>query len=742
MSKKLIYLLATLSLVLGLVISLLPPYLIKPLIEHTTKESPAPQPQQTIVTRSIQQVTTQYRQEEKQEFSLSYKDLYNRILKSTFWINMYMYLETYRTVPIPVVPISTDVESVSKTRSSPTTYGVGVEYSKTNVQVEGIDESDIVKNNERFIYILLPSKKIVYIYDSYEDRVLSKIGLGDINWKRLIGLYIYKNKLVVLGEIYHDVHILRISETVSFATPNTSTSVLIFDVSNSSDPYLVKSIYISGTYLSSRLNPPYLYIVSVSKTLSGEKPVLPLINSDPIPADNISVLSNITSFYTSILVVDLDTCNYNAYSYLTDLGSRIYMSNKHLYIISKPLEPYLIVWLELLQKLYDIYSKYVPKETLNEIIESIIKGDYKRVYEILIESNIDVSKINDELTRSLAGKYVLSDSSRIYVYDIDRMRILPRGEIVVSGGVLDQFSIEEYRERYFVIATTEHVYNIKIEMITYPKQSTDKTTSSHQVIIRIICSNNTCTTITITKEMQDRTTTATQNQSLTNIVINIPTVSWQGILTSNNVYIVNVDTMKIVGKLTGLAENERIYSARLLGDIFFLVTFRIVDPLYAINISDPENPRVIGFLKIPGFSEYLHPLYPDRLLGIGLEDNYLKISLFDISDPINMKEISVIKISNLISEALHDHHAVTIYGSKQLIIIPVTPPRFVILSSIPNPGFLIINYTKDLLNIRDFVEIQEPLRSVYIGDRIYLISVNKVKIYDINSGAVKEIELK
>ncbi|MEM4032752.1 MAG: beta-propeller domain-containing protein, partial [Zestosphaera sp.] len=199
--------------------------------------------------------------------------------------------------------------------------------------------------------------------------------------------------------------------------------------------------------------------------------------------------------------------------------------------------------------------------------------------------------------------------------------------------------------------------------------------------------------------------------------------------TSNNVFVVDLMSLQIVGSLTGLARGERIYSARLVGGIFFLVTFRQVDPLFAIDISDPNNPRVLGFLKIPGFSEYLHPLSGDRLLGIGVEGSNLKISLFNVTDPTDMSEISKITVHSAWSQALHDHHAVTIYPEKELLMIPVTSYATYYVSS----GALVVSYESDTLRVKTVLPHEYCLRVAYVGDELFTISPNLIKIFDANT---------
>jgi len=130
----------------------------------------------------------------------------------------------------------------------------------------------------------------------------------------------------------------------------------------------------------------------------------------------------------------------------------------------------------------------------------------------------------------------------------------------------------------------------------------------------------------------------------------------------NNVYILD-DNLKIVGTLEDLAPGESIYSARFLGDKGYMVTFRQMDPLFVIDVSVPDSPKVLGYLKIPGVSEYLHPYDENHVIGVGRDATAegrmqgLKLSLFDVSDVANPKELSKYIIGNqgTYSEALNDH---------------------------------------------------------------------------------------
>ncbi len=140
----------------------------------------------------------------------------------------------------------------------------------------------------------------------------------------------------------------------------------------------------------------------------------------------------------------------------------------------------------------------------------------------------------------------------------------------------------------------------------------------------------------------------------------------------NRVYVLDQD-LKVVGSLTGLAPGESIKSARFMGPTLYLVTFLVTDPLFVIDLSDPASPRVLGELVVPGFSAYLHPCPSNRLIGIGLDNRTMKISLFDVHDPTSPTEIDtlMIPLSSWSSEALWDHKAILMDERSGQLMIPV-----------------------------------------------------------------------
>lgn len=143
---------------------------------------------------------------------------------------------------------------------------------------------------------------------------------------------------------------------------------------------------------------------------------------------------------------------------------------------------------------------------------------------------------------------------------------------------------------------------------------------------------------------------------------------------TNAVYVLDCD-MRLVGELTGIAPGEIIYSARFMGSTGYFVTYRNTDPLFSVDFTNPEKPTLLGELKITGFSEYLHFWGEDKLLGIGYETDPetgeelgMKLSMFDISDPSNVTEISKRVLWGAdYSPALYDYKCVLADAEKNLI---------------------------------------------------------------------------
>ncbi|MDD1656271.1 MAG: beta-propeller domain-containing protein, partial [Methanomicrobiales archaeon] len=249
-----------------------------------------------------------------------------------------------------------------------------------------------------------------------------------------------------------------------------------------------------------------------------------------------------------------------------------------------------------------------------------------------------------------------------------------------------------------------------------------------------------------------------------------------GSMEYNNVYVLS-GKMETVGKLEYLAPDERIYATRFIGDRLYMVTFKRIDPLFVIDLSDPAKPSVLGKLKIPGYSDYLHPYDQNHLIGIGKETEAnqwggvsvsgLKLALFDVSDVEHPTQVEALVIgeAGTDSEALRDHKAFLFDKEKNLLVIPVSENTVKAVDGIarmpyypsywqgayvfgvnPDEGFTLTGKVRHLPG--DGAEgsywwTGAVMRSLYIDDTLYTVSRDLVVASDLAdlSKPVAEIEL-
>ncbi|MCP8320637.1 MAG: beta-propeller domain-containing protein, partial [archaeon] len=187
---------------------------------------------------------------------------------------------------------------------------------------------------------------------------------------------------------------------------------------------------------------------------------------------------------------------------------------------------------------------------------------------------------------------------------------------------------------------------------------------------------------------------------------------------------------------------ERIYSARFMGERCYLVTFRQVDPFFVIDLYNPAEPKVLGYLKISGFSGYLHPYDENHIIGVGIEENKVKLSLFDVTNVIAPIEKAKFVVPSDWSSTpvLYDHKAFLFDKSKQLLALPVsiwsnmnnyeyngTWQGAYIFSLSLEQGFTLKGNITHQSNTQ-FESNLEVKRILYIENFLYTISDEKIKI--------------
>ena len=208
---------------------------------------------------------------------------------------------------------------------------------------------------------------------------------------------------------------------------------------------------------------------------------------------------------------------------------------------------------------------------------------------------------------------------------------------------------------------------------------------------------------------------------------------------TNSLYVLD-DNLNVIGSLTGLGEDEQIYSARFDGDLCYFVTFRQTDPLFAADLSDPRAPRLLSELKLPGFSSYL-PVYGEGLLfGLGRwadeETGWaeeIKLAMYDSSDPATLTELASYRLSEdaWYTPALNDHKALLIRPEKNLIGFAADQGYYLfayedgafVQRALLTDGWEWENWYWDCWNTR----------ALYIDEALYLLDEQGLRVYDLNS---------
>ena len=359
--------------------------------------------------------------------------------------------------------------------------------------------------------------------------------------------------------------------------------------------------------------------------------------------------------------------------------------------------------------LQDDISSYVP-EVQGKLIESnyilLPQQEKGRVYTVVTSFSLkDPTKQTDHLAFFGDGSQCYVSQNNIYVYDtiydakVSRVtqteirkvsykdgKLDGTGHAVIDGVINDSFSIDEYDGFLRVVTTI---------------RENDDTSGGVNPLLRIDSASD------ASSEVEDST---------------------------NALYILDQD-LKEIGKLENLAEGEKVYSARFMGDTCYFVTYKQVDPLFSVDLSDPKKPRVLGELKIPGFSDYLHPYGEGLLLGIGMdveEDgatvNGVKLSMFDISDPKNVEEVHKTVLEECYStDVSYNYRAAFVDVEKNLIGFPgyQEQQEYYIYSYDKEKGFTCV-FEKKLSGYSE-------VRGLYAGERFYLVTEATVESYRLDN---------
>ncbi len=206
--------------------------------------------------------------------------------------------------------------------------------------------------------------------------------------------------------------------------------------------------------------------------------------------------------------------------------------------------------------------------------------------------------------------------------------------------------------------------------------------------------------------------------------------------TRNDVYVLD-SGLNTVGSVAGLAKGETVFSARFDGDYGYLCTYRQTDPVFAVDLTDPANPKVVGELKLSGYSDYLHVWSDGLLFGLGMETQAvdgadggttvdgMKLVMIDTSDPAKLHDLHTQAIDADYSEALYNHKAILVDSDKNLIAFPA------------ENSYLVYGYSADEgFTLRKEISISQwddNNRGLYIGDYFYVVGSDQVNVLDLST---------
>jgi len=527
---------------------------------------------------------------------------------------------------MPSIALSADVGI--KTQSG------GSEYSTTNVQVENVDEPDYLKNDSKYVYIV--SKNTLSIIDAYpaeSAKLILKIAL-DIESQYIQNMFLNEDRLVIFYNGQSDDEIIPQYDFVPRRSYSPVTHALIIDVSDKENPNILKDYSIDGHFKDARMIGDYAYFVTNSN-VDYQHPRLPVILERSIPImtpdafyfDNVEQFSN----FNTLTAIDIFGDTINSETFLMGYTGSFYVSEDNFYLTYQQNMPFGFYENSSRDRFFDVVVPLLPNNIQNEI--KVIQNDSS------INSSTQWVKISELMQKSY-NEMDKNDKEELFE------------KIREALNEYDAKIQEETRK------TIIHKISIDEDKIEYVAKGSVPGRLLNQFSM---------------DESGDRFRVATTTEYYT---------QYQGTVRANAVYVLD-EQLNIVGGLDQIAPDESIFSARFMGDRLYLVTFQQIDPFFVIDLST-DTPKILGELKIPGFSNYLHPYDEEHIIGIGRDTKEIgegrvqqlgiKIALFNVADVNNPKVADDIVIgdSSTYSEALNNHKAFFFDKTKGVLSIPIS----------------------------------------------------------------------
>ena len=623
----------------------------------------------------------------------------------------------------------------------------------TNVQVVGVDESDVADIMGPLVASIHDGNVVLYSLEDLSVASVIKAPEGFRAWGLMSN---GKDVLVVLFKsVRGPESVVTIKVKVESGGKELeipmvkapATLVKVYDVTDPASPVEMHSFEMSGWPVAARMEGDAVIVVTQGAGVSGRQVEIgvPSVGGRPVPPTRIILGAPGPVKPLNVLVANVSTGSIDSYTLYTFPNPRIYYNSGYLVVAASGFttEP---IARELLKAYADAIAEVDP-EASSRILELVESGRLFKAIEVAVESFKRLDKeakteILNMLSRKLmrAAKEGLEDATMLHVFKVDSSRIEYIGSTRLPGSLLDQFAVE-LKDGYLVVATTLHKVRgviplpaIDVRIINLPPEMRVK---DHTVVVKLPTGE--LVTIVLTSE-------AGEDEELARVFRNILATPLlfvfydiRGVPEYTNVYIVSPEDLEVKASVEGIGEGMRLYAARLWGDMLFIVSYRLVDPLYAVDLSDPLNPRLVGKLKVPGFSEYLHPVSEGLLLGVGISEKRWasKVSLYKVIDPVNMEELASMEIEGLWPLALKDYHAFAYDPEYQRVFLPSALNRFMKTGS----AVIVVKVlgSEPWLDLEKVVEVEGALRVFAWNNYVAIVAKDKLVVLD--RASLEEVEV-
>ncbi len=510
----------------------------------------------------------------------------------------------------------------------------GPDYSTTNVQVKNVDEPDYLKNDSKYVYIV--SENTLSIIDAYpaeSAKLVLKIAL-DIESRYIQNMFLNEDRLVIFYNGQSQDEIIPQFDFIPRPSYNPVTHALIVDVTDKENPEILKDYTIDGHFSDARMIENYVYFVT-NNHIDYQYPRLPIImeGSETIMVPEAFYFDNMERFsnFNTLTAIDIFGDKINSETFLMGYSGTIYVSENNFYITYQQNYHYGYDEDSARERFFDVVVPLLPKDVRDKITE--IQSDtslnpsseWRAISDVIQESYNNMDKNQKE---------ELFDKIREALSEYDA-----KIQEDTRKTIIHKISIDEDNLEYIAKGSVPGRLLNQFSMDEHNGKFRIATTLEYYI-------------------------------------------QYEGTIRSNAVYVLD-ENLEILGGLNEIAPDESIFSARFMGDRLYLVTFQQIDPFFVIDLSS-DKPKILGELKIPGFSNYLHPYDDEYVIGVGRDTKEIgndrvqqlgvKVALFDVSNVSDPRVVDdfIIGDSSTHSEALHNHKAFFFDKKKNILSIPIS----------------------------------------------------------------------